>query len=143
MRLSACNTEKLNSVVAALKSYEYPTKPTEGHSRAVKAEMVTTKRSYRFVSNAEVQEMLKLYASGLSAKAVGEKVDRNPRTVTDTLRKHGVTNRQRTTSSEDTEKMYRLYDEGLSSAEIARVLGRSRSSVSKHLTKAGITLRRK
>lgn len=78
----------------------------------------------------------------MSAKAVAEAVGRPPRTITDTLRKHGVKIRKHTPADEQlVSEMVRLYEEGLSCAKIANVLGISRSNVGKHLQRAGIVLR--
>lgn len=98
---------------------------------------------YRFVSGCEAQEIIELYATRLTAKAVGEKVGRNPGTVTDTLRKHGVAIRRRATSAEDIAEMTCLYNSGLSLTEIAITLRRSRSNVGKYLGQTGMVLRDK
>ena len=124
-----------------LKQLTRPADPTESHPTAVEGEASVPKRSYRFVSGCEAQEIIELYATGLTAKAVGAKVGRNPRTVTDTLRKHGVVIRRRAASAEDIAEMVRLYNSGLSLTEIAITLGRSRSSVGKYLGQTGVVLR--
>lgn len=132
--LSSCNTENLQTVVRHLKQLTRPTEPTESHPTAVEGESSVPKRSYRFVSDSEAQEIIELYATGLTAKAVGEKVGRNPRTITDTLRKHGVDIRSKISiTGADIRVMVRLHESGQSCTDIATQLGVSRASVYRYL----------
>ena len=101
-------------------------------------------RGYSFVSGKEATEIVQLYAKGMSALAVAEKVGRPPRTVTDTLRRHGIEIRRTVPICEEiVSEMVALYEAGLSCAKIAKELGVSRSNVGKQLQQAGVTLRTK
>lgn len=139
VRLSSCNTGKIASLALLLQEYRDP-RITEDSPAAE----TTSQAEYRFVSTRESAEILRLYATGMSAKAVAEEIGRPPRTVSDTLRKHGVEIRKHVpTGDELVSEMVRLYEEGLSCAKIADALGISRSRVGKHLQRAGIALRSK
>lgn len=101
-------------------------------------------RSYSFVSGVEASEIVRLYATGISAIAVAEKVGRPPRTVTDTLRKCGIEIRKNSAICGDViSEMVTLYEAGFSCAKIAKALGVSRSNVGKQLQRAGVALRNK
>lgn len=139
MRLSSCNTEQLTSVATEVRTLTLRREPT-----GVQGSPREPGRSYSFVSEIEASEIVRLYATGMSALAVGEKIGRPPRTVTDTLRRRGVEIRKNTPVREDAvSRMVALYEAGLSCAQIARELGVSRSNVGKQLQRAGVTLRSK
>ncbi len=139
MRLSSCNTEQLTPVATEVRALILQPEPKDAqHSPKGPA------RSYSFVSGIEASEIVRLYATGMSALAVAEKVGRPPRTVTDTLRNQGVEIRRSAPACEDlVAEMVVLYEAGLSCAKIARTLGIGRSTVAKKLKIAGVSARSK
>lgn len=139
VHLSSCNTEQLTSVATEVHSLTLQREPT-----GMEGKHNEPGRSYSFVSGAEASEIVRLYATGMSALAVGEKVGRPPRTVTDTLRKCGVEVRKNSPIARDViSEMVTLYEAGFSCAKIAKALGVSRSNVGKQLQRTGVALRNK
>lgn len=93
MHLSSCNTEFLTTVATEIKRlYEKSCLVQEPNSVPTP---VAEASNYRFVSEQEAAEIIRLYETGITAVEVGEKVGRSPRTVTDVLRRHGVEIRRR------------------------------------------------
>lgn len=142
VRLSSCNTELLTTVATAVKRFhkifhplqEQDPTPTSAHETP----------GYRFVTGKEAAEIVRLYATGISATEVGEKTGRPLRTVTDVLRRQGVEiRRQFSRVDVDCSEIERLYRSGQSIRKIAEVLGVSKSTVSENLASAGVALRSK
>lgn len=140
VRVTSCNTEQLTTLGHHLRDIKRKTTAT-----SVKGcEANTTDSSYRFVTGAETEHILRLYKKGMSAEAVAEKLDRPPRTVTDVLRRHGVVIRKPAhINAELLAEMVGQYEAGLSCSQIGKALGINRSTVQKHLVNAKVSLRSK
>lgn len=142
MRLSSCNTEQLTSVATEVRRLHKKPQPLKEQDPAPASAHETP--GYRFVTGKEAAEIVRLYATGITATDVSEKTGRPLRTVTDVLRRHGVeVRRQFSRVDVDCSEIERLYRSGWSIRKIAEKLGVGKSTVSKHLANAGIPPRSK
>lgn len=84
-------------------------------------------------------ELLSLYASGLSAKAVAEQLGVSKPTVLRHLQKAGVERRSRLKVTKEVEGLIQaLADRGVGTAEAAETLGLDRSTVLEHAKRLGV-----
>lgn len=142
MRLSSCNTEQLTPVATEVRRLHKKSHPLKEHDHAPASVRATP--GYRFVTGKEADEIVRLYATGITATDVSERTGRPLRTVTDVLRRHGVeVRRQFSRVDMDCSEIERLYLSGQSIRKIAEKLGVGKSTVSKHLATAGVPLRSK
>lgn len=137
MRLSSCNAELLTSVATEVGRLQ-----KMAHSLDEQDPTLTSVREapgYRFVTGKEVAEIVRLYATGVTAADVSEKTGRPLRTVTDVLRRNGVEIRKQFSRVDvDCSEVERLYRSGQSIRKIAEKLGVSKSTASKHLANAPV-----
>ena len=142
VRLSSCNTKQLTTVATEVGRLHKISRPLRTQGTAPTLARETP--GYRFVTGKEAAEILRLYATGITATDVSEKTGRPLRTVTDVLRRHGVEIRKQYRQIDvDPAEMERLYCSGQSIRKIAKELGVSKSTVSKNLANAGVPLRSK
>lgn len=142
VRLSSCNTEQLTSVAKEVRRIYKKSHPLD--RREPTPPSARGPKGYRFVTDNETAEIVRLYATGVTATKVSEKTGRPLRTVTDVLRRHGVEiRRQFSRVDVDCSEIERLYRSGQSIRKIAEELGVSKSTVSKNLASAGVALRSK
>ena len=142
VRLSSCNTNKLNSVATEVRQLHKISHSLSEQDPTPTSAPETS--GYRFVTGKEAAEIVRLYATGITATEVSEKTGRPLRTVTDVLRRNGVEiRRQFSRVDVDRSEIERLYRSGQSIRKIAIQLGVSKSAVGKQLANAGMTLRSK
>lgn len=142
VRLSSCNTKQLTTVATEVGRLHKIAHPLIEQDPAPTSARETP--GYRFVTGNEAAEIVRLYATGITATDVSEKTGRPLRTVTDVLRRHGVEiRRQFSRVDVDCSEIERLYRSGQSIRKIAEELGVSKSTVSKNLASAGVALRSK
>ncbi|GAA1318709.1 hypothetical protein GCM10020360_11960 [Nonlabens tegetincola] len=137
MRLSSCKTKELTSVLEKVAPLlEKPIEPLEP------PEAATQKRGYRLTTGREVAQILDLYAQGLPANKVAERLGKPHKTVLDVLNRNGVKIRKAPpiTPSQAAE-IARLYGTGLSIAKVADNIGVSKSAVEKSLKRSGVMRR--
>lgn len=142
VRLSSCNTEQLTSVATEVGRLHKKSHHLERQYPAPSSARETP--GYLFVTGKEAAEIVRLYATGITATDVSERTGRPLRTVTDVLRRHGVEIRKQFSRVDmDSSEIERLYRAGWSIRKIAEKMGVGKSTVGKHLTSAGVTLRSK
>lgn len=121
VRLSSCNTKQLTSVATVVGRLHKIAHPLIEQDPAPTSARETP--GYRFVTGKEATEILRLYATGITATDVSEKTGRPLRTVTDVLRRHGVEiRRQFSRVDVDCSEIERLYRSGQTIRKIAEEL---------------------
>ncbi len=99
-------------------------------------------RENRMLSPAEVVELVNLYKQGATERSLAAKFGPHRQTVSEHLRRAGVTKRPKTKRTESTLTRAReLYEQGWSGPRISRELGINVSTIYKALQRAGVEMR--
>ena len=107
----------------------------------VKREPKRARRAAKRLKAAQVVELVEAYKAGATTYQLAERFDIKRQTVSDILRRNGVTPRWRRLTEENIDEAERLYARGMSSARIADRLKVDPETVRLRLRKRGVQMR--
>jgi predicted DNA-binding protein YlxM (UPF0122 family) len=100
-----------------------------------------TQRTARQLKEPEVQELVAAYEAGATLRQLAERFRITKQTVSNRLKREGITPRWRKLTEADVDEAVRLYGQGLSLARVGDRLGVTDDAVRFQLIKRGVKMR--
>ncbi len=118
-----------------------PTPETSAAERPQQRERAS--RTARQLKHAQVEELIAAYEAGATVYQLGDHFGIERRTVSNILKRHGITPRWRCLTDEQITEAIQLYREGWSLAKLGKHFGAANSTIRAQLLKHNVPMRQR